>query len=480
MKKYFIIPLTVVLWSACELIDPTEVVNPNVTEETFLQLPRISTTWLNGLERQLAVTMNQNVVLGELLSDNYFNNRTLTNKVFDVPQISYTDIDVLTWQSEIHTLRQMAQYALDVVSNEDENTTDDQRAEFRFFLGLAHLFSGEYFVGLPAEEGGPVLGASVHLQQAAAEFSRALELSTDEATQTSYRLALARTFHQLGNRAEAVAQAEAVVAQDPLFIRSVRYDVNLQNDTQFYLYGSEANEFAPLPRLDFLDPKYFHTDNPSLERKPIALFKAEEAYLILAEAQLAQADLASAQNTLINLLNTVVATRPTATIVDNDNRDGGTNVNVGIPDYSLDSSYVIFTSPDAQESRAGLVKNRPGEITVPTVSGTSVSPEMVNEAGTVDALLEILYLMRQEIFISEGIRVIDLGIKLPVAENEFTGNSNVTPADIQAQIPGFYPKENYAFDQFTVDTVAQQVTIAYDLNQLIVAHKDTDPVIPFF
>ena len=126
--------ISLLLVGACELLDPTEVVNPNVTEDTFLDLPRISTPWLNGLERQLAITMNQNVVLGELLSDNYFNNRTLTNKVFNIPQIEYTDIDVMTWQSEIHTLRRMAQYALETVSGADETTTPDQRAEFHFFL----------------------------------------------------------------------------------------------------------------------------------------------------------------------------------------------------------------------------------------------------------------------------------------------------------------------------------------------------------
>ena len=478
MKKIAMISLLLV--GACELLDPTEVVNPNVTEDTFLDLPRISTPWLNGLERQLAITMNQNVVLGELLSDNYFNNRTLTNKVFNIPQIEYTDIDVMTWQSEIHTLRRMAQYALETVSGADETTTPDQRAEFHFFLGMAHLFSGEYFTGLPAEEGGAVLDADAHFSRALEQFDEALQLSTDQTRRISYQLALARTHHHRGNRAEALTQAEAVIAADPLFVRSVIYEVNLQNDMQFYLYGSEANEFAPLPRLDFLDPKYFHTNNPSLERKPIALFKAEEAYFIQAEAQLAEGSLATAQATLTELLNTVVATRPVATVQDADNRDGGTNANVGIPAYPLERTYVVFTSPDASNARSGLIEERPGPVRVPTVSGTSVSPEMIQAATTVDELLELLYLVRQEVFIAEGRRVVDLGIKVPVAENELTGNDNVGANDLIPQVPDFYPTENYAFDQFTIDTIAQQITIRYDLNEIMVAHKTEASVIPFF
>lgn len=474
----FIISLLLV--GACELLDPTEVVNPNVTEDTFLDLPRISTTWLNGMERQLAITMNQNVVLGELLSDNYFNNRTLTNKVFDIPQIEYTDIDVMTWQSEIHTLRRMAEYALETVSVVDETTTANQRAEFHFFLGLAHLFSGEYFTGLPAEEGGAVLGADAHFTRAVEQFTEALQLSTDQATRTSYQLALVRTHHHLGNRAEAVAQAEAVLAADPLFLRSVIYDVNLQNDMQFYLYGSEANEFAPLPRLDFLDPKYFHTTNPSLERKPIALFKAEEAYFVRAEAQLSDGSLAAAQGTLTELINTVIAARPVATITDADNRDGGTNANVGIPAYPLDSSYGVFIRPGVPEARTGLIAERPGQVRVSTVSGTSVTVGMIEATTTVDELLQLLYLMRQEVFIAEGRRVVDLGIKLPVAENELTGNDNVDSDDLRPQVPSFYPTEKYAFDQFTIDTVAQQITISYDLNEIMVANKTATPVIPFF
>ena len=70
------------------------VLNPNVTDQVYLNNPNAAKSWVNGLRRQLALTMNQVVVSTELTSDNYFNNRTLSSKVFDIPQIDYFDLDV--------------------------------------------------------------------------------------------------------------------------------------------------------------------------------------------------------------------------------------------------------------------------------------------------------------------------------------------------------------------------------------------------
>ncbi|NJO03937.1 MAG: hypothetical protein HC880_21700 [Bacteroidia bacterium] len=80
--------------SACELVDPTDVDNPNLTDEAFIATPRAIIPWMNGLERQMAITLNETVQFAELISDNYFNNRTLSSKVFDIPQIDFLIIDV--------------------------------------------------------------------------------------------------------------------------------------------------------------------------------------------------------------------------------------------------------------------------------------------------------------------------------------------------------------------------------------------------
>src|SRR3712207_8063255 len=44
-------------------------------------------------------------------------------------------------------------------------------------------------------------------------------------------------------------------------------------------------------------------------------------------------------------------------------------------------------------------------ISVPYISGTSVDEAMINRCTTVDETLQLIYLMRQEIFMAEGRRV---------------------------------------------------------------------------
>lgn len=54
--------------------------NPNVTEDAFLDNTNSATSWIMGIKRQLALTMNAIVINSEMVSDNYFNNYTLTIK----------------------------------------------------------------------------------------------------------------------------------------------------------------------------------------------------------------------------------------------------------------------------------------------------------------------------------------------------------------------------------------------------------------
>lgn len=469
------------LLAGCNLFDPTEVENPNVSEEKFLSdIPKISTSWINGLERQLAVTMNQTVVLGEILSDNYFNNRTLSSKVFDIPQISFQDVDVLSMQSAIHRLRFMAQYGLEEVAPNDETTTSEQEAQMHFYLGIALLMSGEYFTGLPIIDGGEVKSAAELFQMAIEEFQQVTQLVNSGDLALDAKLAELRANYHLGNRQNAISLADEIISLDSDYVRFVDYEENTRNDMQFFLFDSEANEFAPLPRLDFLDPKYYFIDQAQTEQKPIALLKGEEAFLVKAEAETADNQLAQAKNTLIDLIDNVINNRPMASFVDPDDRDGGTNNSVGIDNYPLSSEYAVkFTENDNPVT--GLVLDRAGsEVTVPTVSGTHVTAEMINEAADEDALLELIYLMRQEIFIAEGRRAIDLGIRLPVAQNEFNGNENVNQTHIEPQLPQFISALNdYALDDFENDQNNQVITIENNMNRILVENKTSELVLPF-
>lgn len=460
--------------TACQLAD---VENPNVSTDTFLNTPQASASWVNGSRRQLALTTNQIIEFAELVSDNYFNNRTLSSKVFDIPQITIIDPDVNNIQASIHQLRASAEFGLAEVLGNDDRSTDEDAAQLLFNLGMAYLYGGEYFVGLPIETTGPVLSAGELLALARQAFTDAQSRTADATLEAACTLALARIAYNLGDRAAAVVAAQATIDQAPLLNYQVFFDGlnGVDNEFQFYLFDSSNDEFAPLPRLDFLDPKYFNLGNASQEQQPVSLFKVEEAYLILAEAQIAQGELATAQQTLTDLLNNVIAQRPQITFDDSREVRGGGNRS----DYPLTADVQVKASPDAPAQSGLILDRQAGEITIAQVSGTSVTATQINEAADADALLVILYLMRQEIFIAEGRRMVDLGIKYPISETELLNNPNSIPANFQnAQIPDFIPG-SFGMDDFVNDTASGIVTIQFDMNQILVANKASDLVVPF-
>ncbi|MBB5638842.1 tetratricopeptide (TPR) repeat protein [Pedobacter cryoconitis] len=448
--------------------------NPNITDEVYLNTTNVSTTWLAGLKRQMALTMNQVIVNTELVSDNYYNNRTLSNKVFDIPQIDNFDLDVNNIQSAIQRLRESSEYGLTTVINADKTTTAVQKAEMYFINAYSHLLSGELFTGLPGAAKGVVLSPAQHYALAITALDQALALQTDAGEKLAYTLLKARVYYDMGDAVQARIFATAAMA-NPLLLKQQAFDGQngAPNDFQTYIFSSTTNEFAPLPRLDFLDPKYYNTTTIALDQKPVSYIKSEEAYLIVAEVQVSGNDLTGAQTTLKNLLTDVIAKRPVVSLSDvKETRNGGNRT-----DYPLTAVKVQFDKNDIE--RSGYVLNRKiANINISTVSGTMVTADDINSATTQDALLYLVYRMRQEIFISEGRRMTDLGIKFPVSQTEQLNNPNVKPADLVAQIPAFIPK-NREMDDFTNNTATGVVTMKYDMNKVMVANKTAKEIFPF-
>lgn len=469
MKRY----ISAVLLLAVMALDSCSVLNPNVTEPDFLARPNAAASWIVGLRRQLALTMNQVVVSSELVSDNYYNNRTLSSKVFDIPQIDYFDLDVNNMQVQVQRLREMSEYGLAKVLPADPSATAMDSAEVYFSCAFAHLLSGELFVGLPGSGNGPVLAPAEHLQIAIGQLNKAIALSTKPEETAAYTLLKARAYYSLGDAANAAKLATAATANNTL-LRQVKYDGlnGVSNDMQTYLFSSVNNEFAPLPRLDFLDPKYFHVGLAESDQKPVTIVKAEEAWLILAETQIAGADLNTARNTLKQLLK-IVANRPVVMLDDkNETRNGGNR-----KDYPLTAVKVKFDAADSL--RSNYVLNRQaGNIKAYTISGTMVTDNDLDAAVTEDQLLYILYRLRQEIFMAEGRRMTDLGIKFPVSQTEQLNNPNVKPEHLKAQIPAFIPL-NRGMDDFTYDKAAGVVTMKYDMNAVLVKNKHAKEIFPF-
>ena len=126
------------------------------------------------------------------------------------------------------------------------------------------------------------------------------------ALSTQANATLARAYRMLGNASQAASSAQAALGGDPNFLFQREYDsATLSNTPYAFLVSRALQEMQPLPRLDFLDPKYLARD------AGIAFAKAEEMHLIMAEADLASGDLAGGATHLANAIRTIVA-RPAA------------------------------------------------------------------------------------------------------------------------------------------------------------------------
>lgn len=455
---------------ACEL---TEVSNPNITDDNYINTPGATSSWRQGLQRQLALTLNQVVVGTELVSDNYFNNRTLSSKVFDIPQIDYFDLDVDNMQRAVHRLREMADYGLQTILPADTASTDVDKADMLFYKAYAHLLAGELFVGLPIVAKGEVLSPAEHFNLAITALKEAASLQSDANEVAAYQLLMARAYYSLGDKEEASQQATLAKAH-PTLLKQARYDgVNgVSNEMQNYSFSATNNEFAPLPRLDFLDPKYYHIGTVSQEQKPISIAKVEEAYLILAEAAIALGDLANVKKELLQLLK-VAEQRPVISIDGSrQTRNGGNR-----KDYPLVEVSVRFDAETPMQE-GYVLDRRKGNITVHSVSATKVTSAEIEGATTPNQLLYLLYRMRQEIFFAEGRRMTDLGIRFPVSQTEKLNNSHVTEQHTKARIPSFIPGDR-GMDDFTYDTQNGVVTMKYDMNKILVDHQSASEIFPF-
>lgn len=469
--KYIPILFTMLAMASCDLVTPDDIINPNVDEDTFLHSDNPMETWVNGTEKELALRMSDFVELMEILSDNYFNNYTRSSKVFDVPQLLYTDADVTNLQRNVGALREMADYGLTKVAAADPSTTQSDRFHLLYIKAFSMILAGDFFRALPIENGGDVVEWEGQMRQAMEVLNEALPLAQNDTDRAFIHTLFARAAYRVGNREEAVSHARQALTLSKDFYHQVRFDSKngVLNRAQEAIW---SDWFQPLPRLDFLDPKYYQLT--STDQCPITIAKAEESYLILAEAALASNNLTEAKQHLTALLQ-LVQSRPVQTDI-NDQLEG--RYNGGLKSFPNDPEYRVQASPN-DSLRAGLIIDRrpPHLIAIPYISGTSVTQAMIDGLDNHDSALELVYLMRQEIFFAEGRRPADLGIRLPLCEAEAANTENGAPYT-EAWIPSFVP-QNYGLDDFTVNDEAKTVTITHNMNRIIVENAHSKDVVPF-
>ena len=461
----------------CDLLDSSNVTNPDVTEEAALQNPNPLQSWVSGLDRQLAITTNNTVLVSELATDNYVNTQTFFNQNFDALTFDFRDDDINAMLFTMNDLRESALFGKETVTPSDPEARDDDLAELDFYLGYSHLLLGEYFHSAPLSGGEAAASPADHFNAAIAALQAALNSGNGDPA--AYQLALARAHYNLGNITEATNFANQVLNADPDYVRFAQFDPNNgpTNEMQDALYDRGTfDDLQPLPRLDFLDPKYFDR-GPSAD-SPVAVLKAEEAHLILVEAALANNDLPTAQDQmkeLIDLVNTREISEIDETIEGRTQDDPGSRP---------DTSGVVVRASADDPFRSGLVLDRTPEteenevlpVSVPTVSGTSVTEARVDAIADADEAWEVYYLMRQEVFIAEGRRLVDFGIKYPLSEDEVLINDNVDegPATT-AIVPSFI--DGQPLDAFTYDINAGEATIQVNMNEVLSENRDA--VSPF-
>ncbi|MEX0593720.1 MAG: hypothetical protein WD115_03010 [Balneolaceae bacterium] len=447
--------------AACDLIDGTQARNPDLTLEEAVSGAGSAEAWLNGLNHRHAVLTNELLVLAELTSDNYVNENTFFNTAVQNGVFNDTDTDVNNVQKEIARLREQAQYGLDVilVENDPDAAGTEIEAGYHFWIGWSHLLAGDYFTGLPAESAGEVLAPETHYTRAVTAFEEANRVAANP----SFELALARAHYSLGNRSEATTHAQALLQADPDYLRVQEFDgVNGPTSSmEAAVYDRQSfNDLQPLPRLDFLDPKY--GDLGGTEESPVILQSAEEAWLILIEAALSQDDLPLATDRMEDLLD-LVDSREIREFNESGEPRMGASANVQRPN----SSDVIVRASASDPFVAGLVLDRVEETPVPVVSGTSVTrTQIANLTDSDGDALETLYLLRQEVLFGEGRRMADLGVRWPVSREEADNNENVTTAHRQPVIPEWLPATYSAINAWSRE--GDEVTIQVNLNRELV------------
>lgn len=468
MKKLLLITLVMSFaYAGCELIDGTGVTNPNLTLEEATATANSAESWLAGTERRTAIVMNNFLTTSEITTDNVENKNTFFNQNVNSGTIRKIDDDIEGTNFQFARLREQASYGIEVVipENDPEAAGTEVEAEFYFYLGYAHLLAAENMTSLPAEPGGVPQSPETHFQAAIDAFTSANNIVADP----SYDLALARAYYGAGNKTDAVSAANAFLGSAPDdFVRYIEFDgVNGPSSTiQDAIYDRQSfNDLQPLPRLDFLDPKY--GDEDGTDQSSIPMLKAEEAHLIIAEAQLSDDNLLGAADTMSDII-ALVDSRPTKEFNEvNENRIG----NEGFPQRPDSTSFVLRANPSAP-FQSGLILDRTAATTVPTISGTSVTDQDILDNVTDSTeLLRLVYLMRQEIFYLEGRRMFDLGIRWPISEVEELNNENVTEADLQPVIPSYIPTPFITMNEFEADFDSYEVTMTVDMNRVLAEQK---------
>ncbi len=470
--------LSLLASSACEFLDPTQVENPRTTSDDLADAREPTAALLPGLRAQFARAIGSNVVIAEVVSDNYSIHGTGLAGQYDDPGSLQPSIMNSTSAAtgsywNLQELRALADFVLNEIVPADASATAVQRAELLYYRGMALLIMGENHAGAPLELNGSPLPWEQLVERGISDLHGSIGAAATGPFATAAGAALARAHRLVGNASAATAAAEQLLSSDPNFLFRVEFDESgVINQPYIFLVERALKEMQPLPRLDFLDPKY------TSRAAGIPVAKAEEMQLILAEAAFAGGNFQAGRGHLADAIRTAQA-RPLLTFTDTDQR---LNSDLTI----RPRSSTIEVRADAESPwRGGLILDRPNRpIEFSAISGTSLNPDSIGAIplGETEALWHALHLARQEILMLEGRRMSDLGIRLPMMLREIDANPNLSEGDVGTVVivPSYIPPQN-RMDLFSPASpydaggVLQttQVTILHDLNRVLARNRVT-------
>ncbi len=465
--------IAIITMAGCDLIDPTEVKNPQITEESIVGQPGSMRAALQGIRTTFTDVIDNAAYFTDCVSDNYDNWQTFISPLADFPRGMRSDDLTLNGVGSLYSLAQrvraLVDFAITQVAPKDPTPTGipDLVAEAILYRGLATLVLAENFSYVPIAVSGPAVPASQLLNAAVADFNTALSTGP-AAVKTAAQFALARAYRVQGKKTEAVSAANAALALNATYVFTASFDATTNTNAAWTFAVSRAlNDIQPLPRLDFLDPKY--TDATGIS--PIAVLKAEEMHLILAEAAISNNDLATAKARMKDAVNLALGTAGGRTTVQFLDRDPRTN---------RPNADNITVKADANApARAGLVKRRSSTtVTIKQISNTSVTTADIDALTAAADHLWMLYLLRQEIFFLEGRRMSDLGIRLPMMKREEETNPTINAGDAGTLVvvPNYVPADDI-MDRFT--TSGTVVTCTVDMNRVLATNKVSPFTMPF-
>ena len=474
----FLAAAGLVVLAGCDFLDPTGVENPRTTADDLAEAAEPVRALLPGLRVQFARAVGSVAVIAEVASDNYSVHGTGLSTVWDDPRtVQPTDMNSTAGATGIYwnlqELRALADFVLNDIAPGDETAGNDLLAEVHYYRGMAYVMQGENFTHVPTEANGAPRPSSELLQRGVSDLEQSLSLDGSAAFAVAARAGLARAHRAAGNREAAMQAANQALGQSGDFVFSRLYDATFfTNPPHLFLVVRALKEMQPLPRLDFLDPKYLTRESG------IPVAKAEEMHLILAEAALSTGNWQAARDHTADAV-ALALSRGTSSFDEDDIR-----LNGDLSPRPRNSEIVIRADPDSP-FRAGLVLDRPGVIQVPTVSGTSLDADSVRALATEDEAWHAFHLARQEILFLEGRRLSDLGIRLPMMLREIDQNPSIdqgspgTTVTVPSYIPPndrmnrFDPASPYDGDDLDSPLSTTEVTILFDLNRILAENRVT-------